>query len=211
MEISDLKKAFPNFTDTTLQTEILETATQLSSKKGDVIVRDGQFIKMLPLVLSGSIRVFQQSDDGDREILLYYVQQGETCMMSLAACFFDIKSPSRAVVDEQTEILYIPTKYISEWQKQYSEWNTFIIKTFHNRYNELLHSLNEVVFDKIETRIIKYLKVTSEKSKNTFVKVTHSSLANELGTTRVVISRILKALEEKGKLKIMRGGVKLAK
>ncbi len=105
MNISNISKSFPFFKDIELQKEILKYSTHFTAKKGDIIVREGQFIKMLPLVLRGSIRVFQQSEDGDREILLYYVEAGETCMMSLAACFFETKSPSKAIVDEKTEIL----------------------------------------------------------------------------------------------------------
>ena len=129
MDIAKISKSFPFFKDTELQNEILKNSTLYTAKKGDVIVREGQYIKMLPLVISGSIRVFQQSEDGDREILLYYVEGGETCMMSLAACFFETKSPSKAIVDEKTEILYIPIKFVPEWQRKYSEWNAFTIKT----------------------------------------------------------------------------------
>jgi len=211
MDIAKISKSFPFFKDIELQNEILKNSTLYTAKKGDVIVREGQYIKMLPLVISGSIRVFQQSEDGDREILLYYVEGGETCMMSLAACFFETKSPSKAIVDEKTEILYIPIKFVPEWQRKYSEWNAFTIKTFHTRYNDLLDSFNNAVFNKIESRLIKYLESRLKKDGSEITKVTHNTLANELGTTRVVVSRILKVLEEKKKLQLLREGIKLLK
>jgi CRP/FNR family transcriptional regulator, anaerobic regulatory protein len=211
MDNSNIFKIFSCFTNKDLQNEIVKNSILFTAKKGDVIVREGQFIKMLPLVVRGSIRVFQQSEDGDREILLYYVQPGETCMMSLTACFFESKSPSKAIVDEKTEILYVPIKFIPIWQQNYSEWNAFTIKTFHKRYDELLDTFNTVVFKKIESRLLKYLTTNQKKTNSEILKFTHLGLANELGTTRVVISRILKMLEDKGKLKLLRGGIKLIK
>ena len=211
MDISHISKSFPFFKDVGLQNEILKNSTLFTAKKGDIIVREGQYIKMLPLVIRGSIRVFQQSEDGNREILLYYVEAGETCIMSLAACFFETKSPSKAIVDEKAEILYVPVKFIPEWQMKYTEWNAFTIKTFHTRYDDLLDTFNNVVFNKVESRLVKYLDSKLKKDNSEIVKVTHNTLANELGTTRVVVSRILKVLEEKKKLQLLRGGIKLLK
>ena len=204
---SHILKAFPFLQIPELEKEILENSTIMVAEKDEVVVREGQYLKVLPLVISGSIRVFQQSEG--REILLYYVQSGETCIMSLTSCFFNNQSPSQAVAEEQTEILCVPTKFIQEWQRKYNEWNEFVIKTFQGRYDELLNSFNSVVFNNIETRIIDYLKCYSLKQKTDTIPATHLALANELGTTRVVVSRILKNFEQLGKIKLLRGGIKI--
>lgn len=207
MESTYILKSFPFLKKPELEKEILENATIKVATKGEVIVREGQYINMLPLVISGSIRVFQQSED--REILLYYVNAGETCMMSLTACFFENISQSQAIAEELTEIIYVPTKFVSIWQRKYSEWNEFTIKTFKNRYDELLNSFNSVVFKNIEERLENYLVEYSKTHNTKLVEITHMALSNELGTTRVVTSRLLKRLEENGKLKLLRGGIQL--
>ena len=190
-----------------LEEEILEHATIMHAKAGDILVREGQYLKILPLVMSGSLRVFQQS--AEREILLYYVQPGETCIMSLSSCFFNIKSPSTAIADTETEILCVPANFIKEWQRKYDPWNEFVIGTFQGRYNELLNLFNSVVFNNIETRIADYLNSYSAKRNTKKVSVTHLALANSLGTTRVVVSRILKRFEQEGKVELLRNSIKI--
>jgi CRP/FNR family transcriptional regulator, anaerobic regulatory protein len=112
--------------------------------------------------------------------------------MLLISCFFNNPSPSQAVADDQTEILCVPAKFIQDRQRKYNEWNQFVLKTFQGSYDELLNSFNSVVFNNIETRIIDYLKQYSIKPRTDTIPVPHLALANELGTTRVVVSRILK-------------------
>jgi CRP/FNR family transcriptional regulator, anaerobic regulatory protein len=160
-------------------------------------------------VVSGTVRVYQESIDGDREILLYYVNAGETCIESLAACFFNTKNPSKAIADEETTIINVPVKFVVLWQQKYPEWNLFTLKTCHSRYHQVLDAFNNVAFNKVELRLLKYLNTAKKKSATEILKLTHLALAKELGTTRVVISRILKDLEGKGKLKLLRGGIKL--
>jgi len=172
--------------------------------KNDIIVREGQFVKDIPIVLSGSLRVFQTREE--REILLYYVETAQTCMMSLSACFYNSQSPSQAMATEKSELLLVPAKFVTEWQKQYASWNTYVIKTFRNRYDELLNAFESVAFDKIQLRILNYLK---KKQTDGTVTISHHQLANELGTTRVVVSRILKEYETAKKIKISRGKIVL--
>ncbi len=198
---------FHFLTNPQLQNKLLENSTILTIKKGETIIREGQYLKVLPLILKGSIRVFQQQDD--RETLLYYVSAGETCMMSLSSCFFNSPSKSFAVAEEDTDILCVPVKFISEWQLEYKEWNDFVIGTFKDRYDELLESFNCVVFNNIETRIIAYLRNYVTKHKVNPVPFTHIQLANELGTTRVVTSRILKKFEQENKIKLLRSKIEV--
>ncbi|WP_074409157.1 Crp/Fnr family transcriptional regulator [Aquimarina megaterium] len=203
----EILKKIDFITENELREEILKHCEILSFKKGDVIVREGQYVKILPIVISGLIRVFQTKED--REILLYYVEPSQTCMMSLSACFFNNQSPSQAIAMTQTDILAIPSRFITQWQKQYNSWNNFVIKTFRKRYDELLDTFESVAFDHIDKRAIAYLTRRKSQQESPRIKISHQQLANELGTTRVVISRILKQFELDGKLILHRAEIEL--
>ncbi len=204
--MNELFRTLHFFTEPGLQQEILEHGKVVSFNKGDVIVRDGQYVKFLPIVIKGAIRVFQQNED--REILLYYVRAEETCTMSLAAAYFDNKSTSHGITIEPTDALIFPASLINEWQLKYPSWNKYILRMFRSRYDELVGSLQRLAFDHIDVRIMEYLK---RKGGNRPGKIylSHQNLADELGTTRVVISRILKQFEKDKKIKQFRGAVEL--
>lgn len=195
------------FTEPGLKEELFKHGQLASFNKGDVIVRDGQYVKFLPIVLKGSIRVFQQSED--REILLYYVRADETCTMSLAAAYFNNKSTSHGVVTEPTDVLIFPAEMIEQWQLKYPSWNRYMMLMFRTRYDQLISSLQGVAFENIDTRLMEYLKEAAKKESGKSVSLSHQQLADELGTTRVVISRILKDYERHDKIKLFRGRIEL--
>ena len=190
-----------------LKEEILATGKLITSNKGDFIVREGEYVKVLPIVIEGAIRVFQTRED--REILLYYVEPSQTCMMSLSACFFNHSSAIQATALEPTTILTIPVEYIAQWQTKYKSWNNFVIKTFKKRYDELLDAYESVAFDRIDKRVLDYLNRRKERETTHLITISHQQLANELGTTRVVVSRILKQFELEHKLILHRGVIEL--
>lgn len=195
------------FPEPELLEKIMETCELQTFNKGDVIVREGQYVKVVPIVISGTIRVFQTKED--REILLYYVESNQTCMMSLSACFYNNESPSQAVAMERTEVLTVPTRYITQWQKEYLSWNNFVIKTFRSRYDELLNVFESVAFEHIDKRLLKFLQAEVMRQNSSNIEVSHQQLANELGTTRVVISRILKQFELENKVILHRGMIEV--
>jgi len=195
------------FTEPGFKEELLKHGQLASFNKGDVIVRDGQYVKFLPIVLKGSIRVFQQSED--REILLYYVRADETCTMSLAAAYFNNKSTSHGVVTEPTDVLIFPASMIEQWQLKYPSWNRYMMQMFRTRYDQLINSFQGVAFENIDTRLMEYLKEAAKKENGKSVSLSHQQLADELGTTRVVISRILKDYERNNKIKLFRGRIEL--
>src|ERR1041385_2072598 len=140
----EILKRIGLFTEPGLQREMTEHCQLQVFDKGDVIVSEGQYVKTLPIVVSGGLRVYQTKEE--REILLYYVEPSQTCMMSLSACFFNNESPSQAVAAERTEALTIPTRFVTQWQIAYPSWNNFVIRTFRNRYDELLNTFESVAF-----------------------------------------------------------------
>ncbi|MFK5879839.1 MAG: Crp/Fnr family transcriptional regulator [Flavobacteriaceae bacterium] len=190
-----------------LRDEILENCKILIFKKGEIIVRQGEYVKVLPIVLSGSIRVFQTKED--REILLYYVETSQTCMMSLSASFYNNESPSQAIATTDTKILAIPTPFIVKWQREFNSWNNFVIRTFRSRYDELLATFESVAFNHIDERVLRYLNHKKANQNSSNIKISHQQLAYELGTTRVVISRILKQFEIDGVLILHRAEIEI--
>src|SRR5450432_2606869 len=165
----DLFKKLKFFPEPEFREELLKHGQVASFNKGDVIVRDGQYVKFLPIVLKGAIRVFQQKEN--REILLYYVKAEETCTMSLAAAYFNNKSTSDGVVTEPTEVLIFPSDLINQWQLKYSSWNKYVMHMFRKRYDELINSFQGIVFEHIDVRVLKYLRNKSLKEGSQFVSL----------------------------------------
>ncbi len=203
----DLFKKLKIFSEPELQGEILKHGKLINAGKGDVIIKEGQHLNFLPIVIKGQIRVYQQKED--REILLYYVGPEQTCMMSLSSAYFDYTSAANGMAMEPTEILVLPAYLIAEWQLKYPSWNTFIIKTFKSRYDELLTTFGSVAFKPIQARVKEYLMDRIKNSNSKKIEISHQTLANELGTTRVVISRILKQFEMDKSLKLHRGYIQM--
>lgn len=196
-----------SFREPELQEEMMKQGKVVRARKGDILIREGQRLDFMPIVIRGSIRVYRQSED--REILLYYVGPGQTCMMSLSSAYFNNISAANGMAAEESEVLVLPAKVIGQWQLKYSSWNEYIIQTFRSRYDDLLSSFGSVVFDPIPTRIKEYLLRRAKMEGTTRVNVSHQALANELGTTRVVVSRILKQFERERFLTQYRGYIML--
>ena len=195
------------FTEPEFKEEILQHGQVVDFKKGDVIVKEGQYVKFLPIVIEGSIRVFQQKDE--REILLYYVNAAETCTMSLAAAYFNNKSTSHGIVIEPAKVIIFPASLLTEWQLKYPSWNKYVMEMFRLRYDELISSFERVAFDHMDVRVLKYLEQKKLTDNSNTIHLSHQNLANELGTTRVVISRILKQFEREHKIRQLRGVIEL--
>lgn len=195
------------FTEPELQTEILKHGKVMLAQPGDVLIREGQHLNFFPIVIRGKIRVYQEKDD--REILLYYVGPEETCMMSLSAAYLDHNSAANGMAIEPTEILVLPAYLIADWQLKYPSWNQYIIRTFKNRYDELLNSFESVAFKPVALRVKEYLLEQRHLMGTKNIPLSHQTLANELGTTRVVVSRILKQFEKDGVLKLHRGHIEI--
>jgi CRP/FNR family transcriptional regulator len=204
---ADILKQLSFFTEQEFKQELLQHAKRAAFNKGDVIVQDGQDVRFLPVVLKGAICVYQQKED--REVLLYYVRANETCTMSLAAAYFNNKSTSHGVVTEPTEVLIFPANLIDQWQLKYASWNRYVLSMFRSRYDELIIAMQGMAFDPIHVRAWDYLKGTSAKEQCKLIPLSHQQLADELGTTRVVVSRILKEYEHQGKIKLYRGKIEL--
>lgn len=176
--------------------------------EGDVILNEHANIKAIPIVTSGNIRVMRTDDDG-REILLYYIKAGESCIMSFLGGMHHDTSKVKAIAEEETEILFIPIEKVSLLIKEYPEWLDYIFRLYHKRFEELLEVVNAIAFKKLDERLLNFIKKKCELTKSQTLNVTHEQLANELGTARVVVSRLLKQMEDEGFVKLARNRISI--
>ena len=176
--------------------------------EGDVILNENAYIKAIPIVTSGSIRVMRTDDDG-REILLYYIKAGESCIMSFLGGLHHDTSKVKVVAEEETEILFIPIDKVSLLIKEFPQWLDYIFRLYHKRFEELLEVVNAVAFKKMDERLLNFIKKKCELTKSHTLYTTHEQLANELGTARVVVSRLLKQMEDEGLVLLGRNKITL--
>tara|TARA_B110000967_G_scaffold16632_1_gene15762 strand:+ start:458 stop:1084 length:627 start_codon:yes stop_codon:yes gene_type:complete len=185
-----------NINEEALKKEIREVGVLQDVPKDAFIVEQDRYIKWLALVITGKVRVWQEHED--RQILLYYVNPVQTCVLSLSATFRDCKSSVNAKTEEATTIIKIPVRYATEWGFKYQSWNNFTTNSFIFSYGDLLHSYKNLAFNKIDTRLLDYLRNMSKKNNSATIPLSHSQLAKEIGTTREVVSKILKQFEQSG-------------
>jgi len=176
--------------------------------EGDIILDENAYIRYLPIVLSGSIRVMRTDEDG-REILLYYIRPGESCIMSFLGGVHHEKSKIKAVAEEEVEMLLIPIDKMNFLLKENADWQDYIFKLYHKRFEELLEVVNQLAFKHIDDRIINYLREKAKLTGSKEIAVTHQQIADEVGTARVVVSRILKQMEVTGQLILGRNKISL--
>ena len=177
-------------------------------KENEVILHEQAYIKAVPLVSKGSIRVMRGEEDG-REILLFYITAGESCIMSFLGGIHQDTSKVKAIAEEETEILFIPVDRVKHLMKEFPEWLDYIFRLYHKRFEELLDVVNAVAFQKMDERLLNFIRTKTELTHNNTLVITHEQIAQELGTARVVVSRLLKQLELMGKVKLGRNKITL--
>lgn len=200
---------FPVFrTSPELMKKLYENSMVKNYRAGDSILNENAYIRAIPLVISGTLKVTQTEEDG-RELLLYYIKPGESCIMSFLGGMHNETSKVKAEVEEDAEILFLPIEKVALFIKEYPEWLDFIFRLYHKRFEELLNIINEIAFKKVDERLLTLLKKKVELTQNSTLQITHEQLANELGTARVVVSRLLKQLEENHVVQLGRNKITL--
>ena len=184
----------------TLMEEINASSTTVDIPKNVKIISVGDFMDFIPFVKKGNVRVFIEDEETKKEQLLYYVSDGETCLMSMIASFGDSISKVSAITDTECQILKVPNSKVRTWQTDYKEWNDLILNLFLKRYWDLLDTINALSFKRIDERLYSYLKKNSPSNGSIADSRTHREIANDLGTSREVISRSLKKLQLEGKI-----------
>lgn len=191
-----LRKALPNLTDPKLLDRILEKGQFLTFEAGKTLMEPGQFVKAVPLVLEGSIKIMRMDEEG-KELFLYYLETGETCALSLTCCSAARPSEIKAVVEEKVTVLFIPIQVHEQLTDEFKQWKDFVSSTYQHRFQEMLVVLDAVAFKKMDERLMNYIVTKMKQLKTNELHTTHQEVANELGTAREVISRLLKQLEKK--------------
>ncbi len=173
----------------------------------DTLLMDiGQTITHMPLIVSGSLKVMTEDENGD-ELLLYYLELGDTCAMTLNCCSKASKSAISAITEEPSEVLFVPVEKMEEWMVKYKTWRNFVLEAYNSRLNEMLEAIDNLAFHNMEERITKYLRDKAMVNHSSELKVTHFQIAADLHSSRVVVSRIMKKLEMDGLIKQHRNRV----
>lgn len=177
-------------------------------KEGDLIMDYGKYIRMMPVILKGTVKVYRLDEKGN-EILLYYLSSSESCSMAYSCCIEAKKSEVKAIAEDDVELIAIPHIKLEEWLCTYPSWKNYIMRSFNERFIELLKSIESIAFHKLDDRLVAYLKEKQRLSGSSVIKASHHLIADELATSRVVISRLLKQLENSKKIILYRNEIKL--
>jgi CRP/FNR family transcriptional regulator len=204
----DLKRHYGYLFEDALLKDISEVGIVKHIPEGFQLMDIGDNIKSMPLLLNGAIKILREDDKGD-ELILYFLEQGDTCAMTMSCCMGQSKSEIRAVAETDTTIIMIPVEKMSEWMGKYKSWQNFILKSYHDRMMELLEAIDTIAFLNMDKRLFKYLKDKAMVNHNDVITVTHQLIAQDLHTSRVVISRLLKTLENEGKIALFRNSIKV--
>jgi CRP/FNR family transcriptional regulator len=191
-----LRQALPNLTDPKLLDRLLEKGQFSTFEPGKTLMEPGQFVKAVPLVLEGSIKIMRMDEEG-KELFLYYLETGETCALSLTCCSAARPSEIKAVVEEKVTVLFIPIQVHEQLTDEFKQWKDFVSSTYQHRFQEMLVVLDAIAFKKMDERLMNYIVTKMKQLKTNELHTTHQEVANELGTAREVISRLLKQLEKK--------------
>ncbi|NDV17136.1 cyclic nucleotide-binding domain-containing protein [Muricauda sp. TY007] len=204
----ELLTTFNSHFEQPLIDEILEVGTLKEVPAGETIMDIGQYIRSIPLLLSGAIKVLREDDEGD-ELLLYYLEQGETCSVTMACCMGQTKSEIRAITETETKMIMVPVQKMEEWMGKYKGWRNYVFESYHNRLNELLQTVDSIAFKNLDQRLVDYLQKKVEVTNDNRIRNTHQEIAYDLHTSRVVISRLLKKLEKMKKLVLHRSYIQI--
>ena len=202
-----LRLKFPD-----IESDLLEQISQFSEVKefqaGDVIVRTGQHLTSAMVVLRGAIKIYREGEEGG-EFFLYYLQSGQACAMSMSCLRHQEQSQVMGMAVEDSEVLMIPMAKVNQWVREYKSWQEFVINTYRNRFEEVLEVLDNIAFRGMDERLEFFLKRESQKAKSNILHVSHQSIANDLNTSREVISRLLKKMEQNNLLILQRNQIEL--
>lgn len=200
------RSIFPFFRNELVE-EIEKQASVKEFSKGTEILREDQYIKVIPIVLKGLVKVFTRYDE--KELLLYYIEPSQSCVMTFYSALRNAPSKIYAITEEDSLILLIPVQHLSKWLNEYPDFNELFYNQYNLRYSELLDTIGHLLLSKMDRRLFDHLKKKSCLNNNNPIKMSHVQIANELGTAREVVTRVLKKLETDGKVEQTRDGIKI--
>lgn len=201
---------FPQIAEKPLQEEIARIGKIMRFRAGQTIMDAGDYVRIIPLVLEGVIKVVREDESGN-ELFLYYLQPGETCSMSFTCCLAHKKSEIRASAEEDCIVIAIPVRYVDEWMTRYQSWKNYVMRTYDQRMMELIHTIDNIAFKRMDERLLDLLKKKAEAVGSRTILVTHQEIAYDLNASREAVSRLLKQLENEGTVRLGRNKIELTK
>ena len=203
-----IHQRFPFFKEPELVDAIANVAKEVEVKEGEPIIKVGEFIKSTPLITKGLLKIVRQDENG-HEILLYYLDGGNTCVMTVTCCMKQEQSKIKAIAEIDTHLLLIPFHYMDEWMRNFRSWRNFILQTYSARFEEMLSALDSVAFESLDDRLVRYLVDREHALKTKEFHITHQQIALELNSSREAVSRLLKKLENNGQIELGRNKIKI--
>lgn len=206
--LEELQEAYGFLFEKELLEEIMREGTLRSVKAGDRIIEIGEYVTGMPLLITGAIKVLREDKEGD-ELLLYFLERGDTCAMTLSCCLGRTKSEIRAVAETDLSFIMIPIEKMEEWTAKYKTWRNFVFESYHSRLMEMLDAIDAIAFLNMDQRLMRYLRDKAKITGKVEIQSTHQQIAYDLHTSRVVVSRLLKKLEIEGKISLQRNQIKV--
>ncbi|HEX5001681.1 MAG TPA: Crp/Fnr family transcriptional regulator [Bacteroidia bacterium] len=207
-EISEVRKIYSSIFESSLLKEIEEKSMTFSANAGQGLIKMNQPITVVPLMISGILKVSRENEAG-QDLVLYYVKPGEGCAMTLSCGMMSQPSQVKGTAEEDLSMLCVPVQVMEEWMLKYPSWKKFVMGTIVNEYIAIIKSVDDITFKKMDERLINFMKEKSKLSGSLLINLSHQQIADEMGTNRVVISRLLKKLENDKKLLLFRNQIKL--
>lgn len=204
-----LHRHFPQIAERQLQEEIEQVGQVMTFRAGEVIMDYDSYIRLVPLIIAGSIKVTREDDKDGREVLLYFLSAGDTCSMSFTCCMTDKRSAIRTEALEDTTLLAIPVKYVDAWMSKYQSWKNFVMRSYDQRMEELVEVIDSISFSDLDERLKDYLLARKASTGSDVIKATHKEIALDLNASREAVSRLLKKLEQLGRVELARNEVKI--
>ncbi|GAA3520275.1 Crp/Fnr family transcriptional regulator [Aquimarina addita] len=208
--IQELKLIYGHLFEEALINEIVQVGIYKDVPSGFKLIDIGAYVRSMPLLISGVVKVLREDKEGN-ELLLYYLEKGETCSVTLTCCLGQTQSEIRAIAEMDTKLIMVPIQKMEEWTSKYKTWRNFVFESYHNRFNELLITLDSIAFSNMDERLLNYLKEKARITNQNTIYSTHQEIADELHSSRVVISRLLKKLENIGSIALHRNHISIIK
>lgn len=209
MESATLPQLFPSF-EKELQHELQQQGEIRSFKAGEQLMRTGQYFRSTMLILDGLVKVYREDEEGN-EFFMYYLQPGQACALSMVCAAEHKPSAIMAKTVKDTEVIAVPLQLMDEWMTKYKSWYHFVLSTYRARFEELLNTIDHIAFRGMDERLEFYLKKHQETLNTNLITTNHQEIANELNSSREVISRLLKKMEQLGKIKLHRNAIEIIK
>lgn len=205
-----LENAYGYLFEEELIEEIIRVAQHRKFQSDDYLIEIGDRITAMPLIINGAIKILREDEKGD-EFLLYFLQRGDTCAMTMSCCLGNNKSKIRAIAETDVEMLMIPVDKMEDWLTKFKTWRNYVFESYNMRLNEMLEAIDTLAFKNLDERIYKYLTDKVKVLGTSEIANTHQEIASEMHTSRVVVSRLLKGLEINGKIKLHRNKIEVLK